>query len=285
MRFDVLLPVTVFIVVAASVLVYPRSERGLKTFLQGKLRPRDVVILVAVMGAMITVVALIPAMAIQILFISSYVYIMFFFAYLLTRRWYLALFPPVIFLAAYAISYLVYPNTVVSLLVTDVLAVAFSVMMTVYMGVLFSWKTMWIYATLLTVMDVIQVFGTGFMGQVAEKTIRLQLPVALILPAYPAGGQIGLGLGDIILSGLLAVQTALRYGRRAGILVAGTVCSAMFLFEVASMNLVSFRYFPATLIVVAGWGAGMAAIFLLRRRPGTNIPQTDASIGRDTPVP
>ena len=285
MRFDVLLPVTVFMVVAASVLVYPRSQGRLKTLLKGKLRPRDVVILVAVMGAMITVVAFIPAMAIQIIFISSYCYIMFFFAYLLTRRWYFALFPPIIFLAAYAISYLVYPNTLISLLVTDVLAVAFAVMMTVYMEMLFSWKTMWIYATLLTVMDVIQVFGTGFMGQVAEKTIRLQLPVILILPAYPAGGQIGLGLGDIILSGLLAVQTASKFGRRAGILVAGTIGSAMFLFELASMNLVSFKYFPATLIVVAGWGAGMAATFLLNRRSGTNFPQTDASSGQGTPAP
>jgi presenilin-like A22 family membrane protease len=284
MRFDVLLPVTVFMVVAASVLIYPRSERGLNTLLQGKLRPRDVIILVAAMGAMITVIAFIPAMAIQILFISSYSYIMFFFSYLLIRRWYLALFPPVIFLAAYAISYLVYLNTMVSLLITDVLAVAFAVMMTVYMGVLFSWKTMWIYATLLTVMDVIQVFGTGFMGQVAEKTIRLQLPVALILPAYPAGGQIGLGLGDIVLSGLLAVQTASKYGRRTGILVAGTVGLAMFLFELASMNLVSFRYFPATLIVLAGWGAGMGATLLLYRRAGKSVPQTDASSGEDTPV-
>jgi len=285
MRFDVFLPVTVFMVVSASVLIYPRSEGGLKTLLQGKLRPRDVIVLVGAMSAMITVVALIPAMAIQILFISSYSYIMFFFSYLMIRKWYLALFPPVVFLAAYAISYLVYPNTVVSLLITDILAVAFAVMMTVYMGVLFSWKTMWIYATLLTVMDVIQVFGTGFMGQVAEKTIRLQLPVALILPAYPAGGQIGLGLGDIVLSGLLAVQTASKYGRRAGILVAGTVSLAMFLFELASMNLVSFRYFPATLIVVAGWGAGMGATLILQRRAGKSVPQTDVSSGEDTPVP
>jgi len=70
---------------------------------------------------------------------------------------------------------------------------------------------------------------------------------------------IGLGLGDIFLAGLLAVQTAVKYDRKAGILVAGWISIAMLIFEIALFNIGFAKFFPATVVVVAGWLMGAAS--------------------------
>jgi hypothetical protein len=118
-------------------------------------------------------------------------------------------------------------------------------------------------------MDVIHVFVTGFMKQAAIEAIELELPVMLILPGFPSGTLIGLGLGDLFLAGLLAIQTAKKLGQKAGILVATMNGVAMFIFEAIAFNTGFAEFFPATVVVVAGWLASLGIIHLatFRRKP------------------
>ena len=268
MKFDVLLPTVVFFVAVASVFLYQKFEKKITgLFEEKKFSVRDAVLMVAGMGVMVTVMALVPSQAIQILFIAAYSYMLFSLTYIALRRWYLAFFPPVAFLLCYFLYW--------ELPVFNTFVAIFAVIVTVYLAALFSWKTVWIFAVLLTVMDVIQVFGTGYMGEYAIKTIELKLPVLLKLPTYPAGGMIGLGLGDVFLAGLLSVQTALKKGRRAGIHAAAMIGIAMFVFEIALLNIEFAYFFPATVVVVAGWFAsmGFARLIYLERQASQGRPE------------
>jgi len=174
---------------------------------------------------------------------------LFSFTYIALRRWYVAILPPIAFILLY--------NFYWQLLVFNLFVVVFAIVIPVYLGSLFSWKTTWVFAVLVTILDIVQVFGTGFMGEYAAKTMELRLPVLLMIPTYPNEGLVGLGLGDLFLAGLLAVQTALKRGQKAGLLIAVTIGLAMFIFEMALFNTTFFRFFPATVVVIAGWIAGM----------------------------
>jgi len=212
-------------------------------------------LMVISMGLMVTAIVFIPKQAVQIIFITAYSYMMFSFTYIALRKWYVAVLPPIVFILFY---YFYWEPLIFNLFVA-----IFAIIIPVYLGNLFSWKTTWIFAILLTIMDVIQVFGTGFMGKSATKMIELKLPVLLMLPTYPAGRLIGLGLGDIFLAGLLAVQTTLKKGQKAGILTAMTIGIAIFVFEVALFNTMFVNFFPATIVVIAGWIASIGIARLL----------------------
>jgi hypothetical protein len=88
-----------------------------------------------------------------------------------------------------------------------------------------------------------------------------------MVSTYPFKAVMILGLGDIFLSGLLAIQTALKHGRKAGILTAATISVAMFVYEVFLFNMAFkwVRYFPATVIVIIGWIAAIGIIRLKNR--------------------
>jgi len=101
------------------------------------------------------------------------------------------------------------------------------------------------------------------MAESAKKMIELKLPVILILPTYPAGTMVGLGLGDLFLAGLLAIQTAKKHGEKAGIMVAAWIGIAMALFEIALFNTGFAEFFPATVVVMAGWLAAVGFSRLL----------------------
>ncbi|HIE18363.1 TPA: hypothetical protein EYP75_01415 [Candidatus Bathyarchaeota archaeon] len=255
--FDVLLPSVLFLVITGSIFLQRKLEDTIFSLLEErKLNVREAALTVAWMGAAVTAVVFIPGEAIQILFLAAYSYMLFYFTYMALKRWYIAVFPPILFLS----SYFFYWN----LIVFNVFVVIFSMIITVYVSGLFSWRTVWIFAALLTVMDVIQVFFTGFMGQSATKMIELKLPVLLMLPTYPPGLIVGLGLGDLFLAGLLSIQTAAKRGLKAGVLTAATNSLAMFIFEVALLNTMLARFFPATLVVIAGSIMGLGTTYLIK---------------------
>jgi len=257
--FDVLLPSVLFIIIVLSIFLQRRLEKRMTILVEeSRISIREAFLIVVFMGIAVTAIAFIPGMAIQIIFLTAYSYVLFFFVYVAYKRWYLAIIPPIIFVY----SYLHYWN----LIVFNIFAAIFSIIITIYASGLFSWRTVWIFAILLTIMDVIQVFFTGFMGQSAVKMMRLKLPVMLLLPTYPHGLPIGLGLGDIFLASLLSIQMASKYGVKAGILTAATNSLAMFIFEVALLNTMFARFFPATLVVIAGSGLGLWTTCMMRRR-------------------
>jgi presenilin-like A22 family membrane protease len=253
MLFDIVLPSVVSIITIAIVLLYEKFEHKMKSLFEEKeFQIRDAIFLVIGMGVMVTIIAFVPELAIQILFMVAYSFILFLFTYIASEKWYLALLPPAAFLLLYAFSW--------NLLFLDIFAVVFSLVISIYLGGLFSWVTVLVFAVLITIMDFIQVFGTGFMGQAADKFLNLGLPVLIVVPTFPGKGfplaLIGLGLGDIFLTGLLAIQLTLKYGKRAGIISAITTGVAFFFFEIALLNFEFAEYFPATLIVILGWLAG-----------------------------
>jgi len=259
MEFDILLPTAVFFLTAVSVLLYQRfKERFTSVFGGEKITVRDAVLMVVFMGLMVTAIVFIPKRAVEVLFISAYSYMMFSFTYILLKKWYVAILPPILLILFYTFYW--------ELLIFNIFVIVFAIMIPIYLGTLFSWKTTWIFAALLTLMDVIQVYGTGFMGESATKMIELKLPVALLIYTFPGGKMIGLGLGDLFLAGLLAVQTALKEGRKAGILTAVMIGIAVFIFEAVLFNTMFVEFFPATIVVVAGWIAGIGVTRLIHSK-------------------
>ena len=260
MRLDLVLPIVLFAFLSGMVFLYPKLEPRIKRLLKEdtKLRKRDVLLLVLIMALMITILALVPSSAVQILYISLFSYTLFSFTFLTLRKWYIAVLPPLLFIS----SYLLFWN----LLTFNIFAFILASIIILYSVNLFSWKTTLIFAALLTIVDVIQVFITGLMGQLAEKAVfELSLPIVIMLPTYPLMGRIILGLGDIFLAGLLSLQNMQKNGRTSGILTALLIGIAMLLFEVVNFNTNYFTFFPATIIVLLGWLAGTGIARLIAK--------------------
>ncbi len=258
MEFDVSLPLVLFSVVLLSDFLYHRFYEKIKELFENrKISARTAVFMVLLMGIMITLIVFFPSQLIQTIFIVLYSIMMFIFTYIGLKKWYFSIIPPIIF----AMFYFFYWN----LYTFNFFAVIFSVIIIIYLGALFSWKTTWMFTLLLTAMDFIQVFITGFMGESAGKMIELGLPVAIIIPAFPADTSIILGLGDIFLAGLLTIQTRLKKGQTIGILTALTISIAMFVFEIVSLNSDLFNFFPATIVVIIGWFVSMGIANLFTR--------------------
>jgi hypothetical protein len=153
-----------------------------------------------------------------------------------------------------------------NILLVNLFAIFFAVSIVVYLGGLFSWTTVLVFAALIVGMDIVQVFGTKFMGTAADKLVELELPILIRVPTYPAGGWIGLGLGDIFLAGLLAIQIARRYDRKAALISAVSIGFAFFLYEVVAFTFRIFDYFPATIIVVCGWFLSLGISELIKQK-------------------
>jgi len=258
MLFDIVLPSIITVVTIAIVWLYAKLEIKIKSLFEEKeFSIRDAVLLVIAMGAMITVIVFVPHQAIQVLFLTAYAFVLFLLTYIASEKWYFSLLPPIVFMALYVSPFW-------GITLVNIFAIIFAVFISVYLGGLFSWKTVLVFAALLTVMDVIQVFATGFMGASAEKMVDLKLPILIQVPTFPLQGAIRLGLGDIFLAGLLAIQTAQKYNQKAGVISAISIGFAFLIFEISILNYEFAGYFPATLVVVGGWllGLGLQRLFM-----------------------
>lgn len=265
MRFDVSLPLALFLITAAVLFLYTKFGEKVKSLLGGKeFTTRHTVLLVAAMGAMITVlgwtIIQIPDMAIMVLFLYAYSMMLFLFTYLVVPKWYLAVLTPALFIAIYVL----YRDTYVwEAYLLNVFAIIFAICISVYMGGLFSWKTTTLFVVLLTLMDVVQVLITGFMVESSERMIALQLPVMISVPTFPSEGYIMLGLGDIFLSGLLSIQTMQKYGKKFGLVSVTTIAVVFLLFETILINF-NVGFFPATVFVISGWLTSLGARYLYK---------------------
>lgn len=262
MKVDFLLPLILLLTTITSLMLYGRVERRVKIIIgERRVKPREVFLIIASMGALVTLVILLPGFMLQIIFLFAYSYMLLIFSYIILNRWAFALIPPVAFMATYLlVTYLTPKDHIASLLFMNLSAAIFAVMATVYINSMFSWKVTLIFASLLTIMDFMQVFWTGHMVEAAYKMESLRLPVML-------SSQLAmLGTGDAFLSGLLSVQAAARYGIAAGFTAAAAIAVALFIFEILALNsYIRYSAFPATIIVLLGWLLGLA-IYLLGRR-------------------
>ncbi|MEM3770103.1 MAG: hypothetical protein QXG76_02820 [Candidatus Bathyarchaeia archaeon] len=171
------------------------------------------------------------------------------------RRWYLAFLPSALFMVLYAFysrSPIWFPYLL------NMYGIIFAVLVILYLGALFTWKTTLIFAGLLTVADIILVLVTRTMVSAATHVFALGLPVLVTLPTVPAITTsfgtlyMSLGLGDFFFAGLIAVQTYKKYGKNFAVLSAAAMAISFFIFEAL---ILSFRLgaFPGTLMIICGW--------------------------------
>ncbi len=245
MQFDFLLPLTMFAISSASLLLFLRYEKRLEDLSSGqKLRVRDAVLVVVVMGVMVAAMVVMPERLMQIVFLFSASSILFLLTYLIVPKIPLAVLPSILFVALYFLYW--------NLLFLDLFASLIVVSAILYISRLFTWKTTLAFSALLTAMDIIHVFGTKQMAAVAEKTVGLGLPVMIIVPSFPTTGFIALGLGDLLLSGLFATQTAQRNGKRYGLICCATIAAVLMIGELVILN-TPYTFLPATVFVTLGW--------------------------------
>ncbi len=172
------------------------------------------------------------------------------------ERWYLAVLPP----AAFICLYLFFSRTPLWFpYLLDSFAVVFAVLIILYLGSLFTWKTSLIFVGLLTVMDIILVLFTGTMVSAAGHVFVLRLPILISVPTVPpiiltewGWLYMSLGLGDFFFAGLISIQTMKKFGRRFAVLSVISMTISFFVFEILMLNY-GLRAFPGTLMIICGW--------------------------------
>ncbi len=255
MIVDVLLPSVLFLIGVTVLFLYSRLDKKVDQLLGGQeLRLEHIILLVAAMGAMVTVLVYIPEQSILVLFSFAYVAILFLFTYLLVQKWYLAVVPPVLFILLFLYFWNIY--------LFNFFAIVFGISISVYMGSLFTWKTTLGFVSLLTIIDIVQVWVTRFTVVSAQKALELGLPVGVLLPTIPfLDNYTFLGLGDIFFLGLLGIQSTRKYGRKFGLASIATMAVVFFLFQTYMLNS-TIQDFPATVFVISGWLTALGARYL-----------------------
>jgi len=196
------------------------------------------------MSAMITIIAFIPQQAIMILFLFSNSLLLLLFTYLIIPKWYLAVLTPALLITLYFFYWNVH--------FSNIFAIIFVLSISIFLGSLFTWKSTAAFVTLLMIMDIIQVLGTKFMVVSVEKIFVLQLPTIIVVPTFPLEGQAILGLGDILLTGLLSIQTMRKYGKKIGYASCISIAVVFLLTETVLLNF-KLEFFPATVMIAGGW--------------------------------
>jgi hypothetical protein len=212
------------------------------------------------------------------------------------ERWYVAVQPPALFVLLFVFFNVAYDGAPVwAPVLLDVFALTFAVLIILYLGSLFTWKTTLVFAVLLTVVDIILVLGTGTMVVAAQQFTGLGLPVLVHLPNVPlvfsAEGTVlfrGLGLGDFFFAGILALQTFKKFGKQAAYtsVVAMTISFAIFeafLPEVLGLLEPLLQReiggFPGTLMIILGWVPVVVWKMLSDRKQKSQDREMDQKIG------
>ncbi|MCW3996100.1 MAG: hypothetical protein NWE98_08145 [Candidatus Bathyarchaeota archaeon] len=212
-------------------------------------------------------------------------------------RWYLAAQPPAMFVLLFVFFNVMYGGAVSVWfpILMDIFGFTFAILIILYLSSLFSWKTVGIFAVMLTFMDVFLVF-TGPMVTAAQTFTGLGLPVLIYLPnipiVYAQSGGIGfrgLGLGDFFFAGILAVQTYNKFGRKTGVISAVTMALAFGIWEAFLPEITSFFEiggFPATVCIICGWIPIVAWKFITtKNKPSTTMPISQPEMHPNNNVP
>jgi len=171
------------------------------------------------------------------------------------ERWYLAVLPPALFVCLYAFlsrTPIWFPYLL------DSYGIVFAVLIILYLGSLFTWKSSLIFVGLLTLVDIILVLFTGSMVSAARHVSSLRLPVLISVPTVPVivteWGRLymSLGLGDFFFAGLIAIQTLKKFGKDFAVLSVIAMSMSFFVFEMLILNY-ELRAFPGTLMIICGW--------------------------------
>jgi hypothetical protein len=214
------------------------------------------------------------------------------------ERWYVAAQPPALFMLLFVFFNVAYDGVPVwAPALLDVFALTFAVLIILYLGSLFTWKTALVFAVLLTVVDIILVLGTGTMVTAAQQFTGLGLPVLVHLPNIPLVFSVegtvlfrGLGLGDFFFAGILALQTVKKFGKQTGYAAVIGMTVSFAIFEAFLPEVVGLLEpllhreiggFPGTLMIILGWLPIVAWKLLSERKQKQQDRETDQKIGSD----
>jgi hypothetical protein len=215
-------------------------------------------------------------------------------------RWYLAVQPAAIFILLFIFFNFLYGGSVEiwQPYLMDVFGFTFAILIILYLSSMFTWKTVGLFAALLTILDIILVIGTGTMVTAAHQFTGLGLPVLVYLPnvpfLYSAEGALlnrGLGLGDFFFAGILLIQTYKKFGQKTALISAVAMAVAFGIWEaflgdiLAALEPIVGRNiggFPGTLMIISGWIPIVVIKLLLDRK---NKPAPAAPIQTSPEVP
>lgn len=203
------------------------------------------------------------------------------------EKWYVAVQPPATFVLLFVFFNFIHNTGTLQVwtpYLMDVFGLTFAILIILYLSSMFSWKTVGLFAVLLTTMDIILVIGTGTMVQAANQFTGLGLPVLVYLPNIPiVVSQYGisfrgLGLGDFFFAGVLAVQTFNKFGKKTAFIAVVAMAVAFGIWEAFLTNIINWFNaighpiggFPGTLMIISGW-APIIAWKLLSAR-GKSVP-------------
>ncbi|MDR1992382.1 MAG: hypothetical protein LBQ98_02625 [Nitrososphaerota archaeon] len=180
------------------------------------------------------------------------------------NRWYLSVQLPALFVLLFIFFNVLYGGVtqIWYPYLLDIFGFTFAILIIVYLSSLFTWKTVGLFAVLLTIIDIYLVF-TGPMVSAANIFTDLGLPVVIYLPNIPpviseAGILLfrGLGLGDYFFAGILSVQTYNKYGKKTAItaLIAIAIAFGIWMAFMPEMKTAfGIAGFPATVCIISGW--------------------------------
>jgi hypothetical protein len=218
-------------------------------------------------------------------------------------RWYLAVQPPALFLLLFVFFRIIYTGQAVVWypILLDVFGCTFAILIILYLSSMFSWKTVGIFAVLLTIIDMVLVFG-GPMTQAAGTFTDLGLPVLIYLPNIPlleakegalnffGYGVRGLGLGDFFFAGILAIQTFKKFGNKTALTSVVAMVVAFGIWEAFLPELIALLSpifypiagkaltgFPGTLMIISGWAPVVAIKLYFNRRNAKKLPPQGAT--------
>jgi hypothetical protein len=333
---DIAMPIALLLVVTVAMVLNKRAQGKLAaTVEQKEFKTRDVILLIAFIGIVISVIAYTSMISpgevfpniLMVIFLSSYTMLLFTFSYVFSNltklraqllsvgfgvasliagiasligpladvytlyravaffalsavcfgvvafeqkktvskaRWYVAAQPPALFVLLFVFFNILYEGTasVWFPVLMDVFGFTFAILIILYLSSLFNWKTVGIFAVLLTILDIILVFS-GPMVTAAHTFTGLGLPVLVYLPNFPIilaqTGDIGLrglGLGDFFFAGILAVQTFNKFGKKTAFISAAAMTLAFGIWEAFLPEITAFfniEGFPATVCIISGW--------------------------------
>jgi hypothetical protein len=232
----------------------------------------------------------------------------------LKQRWYVAAQPPAIFVLLFVFFNIINNSGTAAIwgpYLMDVFALTFAILIILYLSSLFSWKTVGLFAVLLTTMDIILVIGSSVMLTAATSFSGLGLPVLVILPNIPfvtgtnpithlSGIEYqALGLGDYFFAGILAVQTNKKFGLNTAIAATIAMAVSFGIWEAFLPNIIydlipilgrNIGGWPATTCMLTGWAPIIAVKLYLERgkTPQKTVsqttPQTEAPAKQSLPM-
>ncbi|RLG46649.1 MAG: hypothetical protein DRN90_06185 [Thermoproteota archaeon] len=254
MQIDLVLPTVSLLFLNAVVWAYPKVEPAIRQFMEeGEFTVKDALGLAAIMAIAIAVLALSPSTLLLAVSMIGIGLVLNLTSLIVTGNRWISLLLPCFFYVCFFFFW--------NLGLLNVFAIILAFGASLILANAFSWKASLAFVAVLTLIDVIHVFGTKMMVEVGYKGIQLRLPLMLLLPTFPAKGYLGFGLGDLFVAALLTVKNWEKFGGRAGLITSAYI--ALFIGLIVPM-VEKVGALPATLFISAGWIASYLHIRVRR---------------------